>query len=153
MSALFDKVDANITRFLASYGIGILRITLGIVFLWFGALKFFPGFSSAEFLASETIYKLSFGIIEQKVSLLALALLETIIGIGLILRIYLRAILLLLLLQMLGTFTPLLLFPELTWTVFGAVPTLEGQYIIKNIVLIAAAIVVGATVRGGKLVP
>ena len=56
-------------------------------------------------------------------------------------------------LQMLGTFTPLLLFPEETFTRFPYAPTLEGQYIIKNIVLIAAGIVAGATVRGGRVEP
>jgi hypothetical protein len=54
---------------------------------------------------------------------------------------------------MLGTFTPLVLFPAETFTVFPFAPTLEGQYIIKNLVLIGAAMVVGATVRGGGLSP
>jgi uncharacterized membrane protein YkgB len=64
-----------------------------------------------------------------------------------------RATLFLLFVQMLGTLTPLLIFPTETFTRFPYAPTLEGQYIIKNAVLIAGAIVVGATVRGGKLVP
>ena len=65
---------------------------------------------------------------------------------------YLRATLLLLFVQMAGTITPLFLFPAATWVHFPYAPTLEGQYIIKNIVLVAAAIAVGATVRGGGLV-
>jgi len=65
--------------------------------------------------------------------------------------VFLRATLLLLWLQMLGTITPLFLFPELCFTSFPLVPTLEGQYIIKNAVLISAGIVIGATVRGGRL--
>ena len=52
---------------------------------------------------------------------------------------------------MAGTITPLFLFPEETFVSFPFVPTLEGQYIIKNVVLVAAAIVLGATVRGGDL--
>ena len=48
-----------------------------------------------------------------------------------------RASLLLLFVQMLGTITPLFLFPTETFTIFPIVPTLEGQYIIKNIVLVA----------------
>jgi hypothetical protein len=75
-----------------------------------------------------------------------------VIGIGLILGRGLRPILFLLAVQMLGTFTPLFLFPSETFTVFPFAPTLEGQYIIKNIVLIGAAMAVGATVRGGGLV-
>ena len=61
--------------------------------------------------------------------------------------------LLLLFIQMLGTLTPLLLFPDETFTRFPYAPSLEGQYIIKNAVLIAGAIVIGATVRGGVLRP
>ncbi len=61
--------------------------------------------------------------------------------------------LLLLALQMAGTITPLFLFPDETFSRFPIAPTLEGQYIIKNIVLIGAAMVIGATVRGGRLVP
>jgi hypothetical protein len=60
-------------------------------------------------------------------------------------------VLLLLFMQMLGTITPLFLFPDETWIQFPIAPTLEGQYIIKNVVLVAAAIVLGATVRGGEL--
>jgi hypothetical protein len=63
-----------------------------------------------------------------------------------------RATLLLLVLQMLGTITPLFLFPAETFTQFPYAPTLEGQYIIKNIVLVSAAIVIGATVRGGAVI-
>ncbi len=62
-----------------------------------------------------------------------------------------RATLLLLFVQMLGTLTPLVLFPGETFDCFPYAPSLEGQYIIKNVVLVAAAIVVGATVRGGQL--
>jgi hypothetical protein len=53
--------------------------------------------------------------------------------------------------QMLGTVTPLVLFPAETWIQAPIAPTLEGQYIIKNIVLVTAALVLGATVRGGEL--
>ncbi|HEX2626197.1 MAG TPA: hypothetical protein VHL56_04775, partial [Candidatus Limnocylindrales bacterium] len=66
---------------------------------------------------------------------------------------FLRATLALLALQMLGTFLPLVLFPQETFSVFPIAPTLEGQYIIKNVVLVGAAMVVGATVRGGRIEP
>jgi uncharacterized membrane protein YkgB len=85
------------------------------------------------------------------VALPILALWEVAIGVGLLLDRWMRATLLLLFVQMLGTVTPLFLFPEETWVRFPIVPTLEGQYIIKNVVLVAAAIVLGATVRGGRL--
>jgi uncharacterized membrane protein YphA (DoxX/SURF4 family) len=147
-----EPIDVRITAALARIGIPMLRIGLGIVFLWFGVLKFFPGLSPAEDLAARTIESLTFGVVTPSVSLPVLATLESLIGLGLITGRYLRATLLLLIVQMAGTITPLVLFPVETWTRFPYAPTLEGQYIIKNIVLVAAAIVVGATVRGGGLV-
>jgi uncharacterized membrane protein YphA (DoxX/SURF4 family) len=148
-----DRVDVRITGTLARFGVPAVRIALGIVFLWFGVLKFFPNLSPAELLAARTIERLTLGAVQPDISLPVLAAWESIIGIGLILGRWLRGILFLLAVQMAGTFTPLVLFPEETWTVFPIVPTLEGQYIIKNFVLIGAAMVVGATVRGGRIVP
>ena len=63
-----------------------------------------------------------------------------------------RLTLLLLYVQMLGTFLPLVFFPDQTWTGTAFVPTLLGQYIIKNIILISSAIVLGATANGGLLI-
>ena len=148
-----DRVDARITRALASMGVPLLRIALGVVFFWFGVLKFFPNLSPAEELAARTIQTISFGAIGPTISLPVLAAWECLIGLGLILGKFLRATLALLAVQMLGTFLPLLLFPQETFTVFPIAPTLEGQYIIKNVVLVGAAIVVGATVRGGRIDP
>jgi len=76
---------------------------------------------------------------------------ECAIGLGLLTKRFLRATLLLLALQMVGTAMPLILFPAETFTRFPLAPTLEGQYIIKNVVLIGAGMVIGATVRGGRL--
>jgi uncharacterized membrane protein YphA (DoxX/SURF4 family) len=146
-----DRLDARITWTLSRVAVPALRIALGIVFLWFGVLKFFPNLSPAEVLAARTIERLTFGAVQPAVSLPVLAAWESVIGIGLILGKGLRGILFLLAVQMAGTFTPLLLFPDETWTIFPIAPTLEGQYIIKNVVLIGAAMVVGATVRGGGL--
>ena len=147
-----DRLDVRVTRTLARIGVPVLRVALGIVFFWFGVLKFFPNLSPAETLAARTIQELSFGIVPPSVSLPVLATWESIIGIGLIVNRGMRLILLLLAVHMVGTFTPLLFFPSETFSSFPLVPTLEGQYIIKNLVLIAAAMVVGATVRGGGLV-
>lgn len=148
----FDRADARITQALARAGVPVLRIGLGLAFLWFGALKFFPGLSPAQDLATRTIERLSFGLLGPEVSLPVLAAWEVLIGIGLLAERFLRATLLLLALQLAGTVTPLLLFPNEAFTVFPIAPTLEGQYILKNVILIGAAMVVGATVRGGRLV-
>ena len=148
----FNWVDTSITSFLAKYAITILRVSLGINFLWFGALKLIPGLSPAEGLATNTIELLTFGLIQPQVSIVILAVWEVLIGIGLITGWFLRITLFLLLGQMIGAMTPLLLFPAETFTHFPYAPTLEGQYIIKNLVLISAGMVVGATVRGGRIV-
>ena len=142
----FKKYDFLITNFMQKYGIVFLRISVGIVFLWFGILKFFPNVSPAQGIATETINTLTFGIMPQKMALIILAIWETLIGIGLIYGKYLRLILFLLFTQMLGTLTPLVIFPSETFTYFPFVPTLEGQYIIKNLILISAGLVVGTTV-------
>ena len=149
---LYYQADDRITLFMRRNGILFLRISLGIIFFWFGFLKFFPGLSPADQIATETINKLTFGIIQPNVSIIILAIWEILIGIGLLSGKYLRITLLLLFTQMMGTMTPLILFPTETFTRFPYVPTLEGQYIIKNLVLISAGLVVGATVRGGRIV-
>jgi uncharacterized membrane protein YphA (DoxX/SURF4 family) len=148
----FDRIDAALTAWMARYGVLLLRLSLGVVFLWFGALKFFPGLSPAEDLAARTIARLTFGVIPAGSAVFLLALWETLIGIGLLFGLYLRATLLLLWLQMLGTVTPLFFFPSELFIAFPYAPTLEGQYIFKNIVLISAGLVIGSTVRGGRVV-
>ncbi len=149
----FNQIDFRLTNWMARYGIGILRVSLGIVFFWFGVLKFFPGLSPAQDLATNTIEILTFGLIAPQVSIILLAIWECLIGIGLIFNLFMRATLFLLWLQMLGTITPVFFLPEEVFTKIPYAPTLEGQYIIKNLVLISAGLVIGATVRGGRLIP
>ncbi|MFL5571263.1 MAG: DoxX family membrane protein [Gemmatimonadaceae bacterium] len=152
ISERFNSLDARITHWMARHGVPLLRISLGVVFLWFGALKFFPGLSPAQDLAARTILRLSFGLVGPAISVPVLAAWECLIGLGLLTGIFMRATLLLLAVQMAGTLTPLVLFPSEVFLRIPYAPTLEGQYIIKNAVLISAAIVIGATVRGGRLV-
>ncbi len=144
----FDKIDRAITHWMADYGLLILRIGLGVVFFWFGALKLVPGLSPAEELVRNTIY-----FVDPDLFLPVLAIWEMLIGLGLIFGKFMRLTLLLLFLQMPGTALPLLILPEVTWTAFPIGLTLEGQYIIKNLVLIGAGLVLGGTVRGGRLDP
>ena len=148
----FNRLDVRITEWMARHGVLLLRIAVGIVYLWFGVLKFFPGASPAQDLATRTIDILTFGLMPAAVSLPLLAAWECLIGVGMIAGKYMRVTILLLLLQMGGTITPMFFFPGETFIQFPYAPTLEGQYIIKNIVLISAALVVGATVRGGRIV-
>ena len=142
-----NKIDSIITEWMSRNGYLLLRISIGVIFVWFGFLKFFPGLSPAQKLATKTITLLSFGLIPDFVIINGLAVWEVLIGLGLISGKFMRETLLLLFLQMAGTFTPIFLFPNEVFTHFPYAPTLEGQYIIKNLVLVAAGIVLGGKLR------
>jgi uncharacterized membrane protein YkgB len=124
----------------------LLQLSLGIVFLWFGLLKFFDA-SPAEDIASKTLTWLTFGYVKAAVSLPILAAVECAIGLGIITKRLLKYVTPVLYLQMAGTMLPLLIFRSETWAA-PFVPTMEGQYIIKNIVLIAAALTLNAAAKG-----
>ena len=149
---VFDRIDLRITRWMARYSLDILRFALGVVFIWFGALKFFPGLSPAEELVRNTIY-----FFNPDLVLPVLAAWEVLIGIGFLFGFFTnklqRLTILLLFMQMVGAALPLVLLPEVCWTNFPFVLTLEGQYIVKNLVIIGSALVLGATVRGGRMEP
>jgi uncharacterized membrane protein YphA (DoxX/SURF4 family) len=149
---LYERLDTNLSRWMARNGVLLLRASLGIVFLWFGVLKFFPNLSPAQELVTRTISALTLGKVPPAVCLPVLAAWECLIGIGLLSGVLMRATLLLMFVQMVGTITPMFLFPDEVFLRFPYAPTMEGQYIIKNLVLISAGVVIGATVRGGKLV-
>jgi len=144
--------DAKIVGWCARNGITLMRIALGIVFFWFGVLKYFPGLSTVEKLAGQTILKLTFGHMPPALSLPILATWECAIGLGLLSGRLPRVTLILLFGQIMGTMLPLFFFPAETWEHIPYAPTLEGQYIIKNLVVVTAALVVGATARGGRVV-
>jgi uncharacterized membrane protein YphA (DoxX/SURF4 family) len=89
-------MDKHITEWMARHGITLLRVSLGVVFFWFGVLKFFPDHSPAQSLAARTIDVFTFGIVPATVSISMLALWECAIDIGLITNFFMRATLLLL---------------------------------------------------------
>lgn len=137
----FDRLDQLISSLMARYGVRLLRISLGIIFIWFGALKSF-GISPAQDLVANTVY-----FVDPAWFVPVLGWWEVLIGVGLLFRPLIRPAIALLFLQMPGTFLPLVLLPEVCFTAFPLGLTLEGQYIIKNLILISAALVVGGTVR------
>ena len=148
----FVNIDITITRWMARNSLKVLRLGLGIIFVWFGALKLFPGLSPAEDLVRNTIY-----FVDPNIFLPVLAIWEVLIGLGFLLGFFThkfeRLTILLLFLQMPGTALPLILLPEVVWIRFPFVLTLEGQYIIKNLAIIGSALALGATVRGGRIDP
>ncbi|TVQ65107.1 MAG: DoxX family membrane protein [Balneolaceae bacterium] len=148
---LYHKTDHFLTHWLAQRGIVFLRLSIGFIFIWFGGLKFFPGASPAEELALSAISVLTFDLIPESPALFLLAGFEVLIGAGLIFGRYMRIILLMLIIQMIGTMSPVLLFPEIVFNSPPFLLTIEGQYILKNVIVISSAMVIGATVRGGGL--
>jgi uncharacterized membrane protein YkgB len=137
----FNIIDRAIASWMDKHGLLLLRISLGVIFIWFGALKPFR-ISPADDLIQRTVYWL-----DPDSFIPILGVWEVLIGACLLVRPLIRVAILLLFLQMPGTFLPLVLLPDVCFTYVPWAPTLEGQYIIKNLVLISAAIVVGGTVR------
>jgi hypothetical protein len=140
-----------ITRLASRGGIPALRISLGVIYLWFGIPKFWSGVSPADQLAVKTMGVIDLHTVPPGVARDLLATMETTIGAGLLFAVFLPGVLLLQAVQMLGTLSPLLFFRSEMWTQ-TLVPSLEGQYIIKNFVLISAGLTITATLRGGGLV-
>ncbi len=139
-------------RWLARHSVVLLRMSMGLVFLVFGVLKFFPGLSPAEDLARETVAKLTFGLVPADVGILLVAALESTIGLCLLTGRYLRLGLALLGLAMVGILSPLVLVPEELFRGDVLAPTLEGQYVLKDLVLLSAALVVATNQLGVRLV-
>lgn len=136
------EFDIRLIGYLNRAALPALRISLGLVFIWFGALKSF-GDSPAVEMITKTIYWF-----DPDIFVPILGYWEMLIGICLLYTPLIRLGLFLLVLQMPGTFLPLILRPEICFTQAPFNLTLEGQYIVKNLVIIGAAMVVGA-----KLVP
>lgn len=139
------------TTFIERHGLDVLRISVGTVFFWFGFLKFFSATSPAEDIAGDTMALLTLDLIPRGVSLSLLGVLECSIGIGLFWQKFMRYVIPVLYFQMAGAILPLFVFPDKCWNDWF-VPTLLGQYIIKNTILISAAFVLGVASKGGALI-
>jgi len=137
-----DDLDAWITTRMNEVGPTVLRHALGTVFVWFGALKI-VGVSPAGDLVAATVY-----FVPAEIFVPVLGVWEVLIGLCLFASRFIRAGILLLALQMPGTFLPVVLLPDVVFTAFPYGLTVEGQYIIKNLVIIGAGLVVGGHVRG-----
>ncbi|HEY6424490.1 MAG TPA: hypothetical protein VIY28_14825 [Pseudonocardiaceae bacterium] len=137
----FQRFEAWLTR----YSISLLRISLGVVILGFGVLKYFPGVSPAENLVEATTHVMTFGRVPDMVALVATATLECFIGLSLIMRRGLRATIYLLLLWVMGILSPVVLLPHRLFSGPNHAPTLEGQYVLKDLILFTASLVVATT--------
>ncbi len=137
----FERIDLAIANWMSRWGTPALRISLGIIFVWFGILKPF-GISPAQALVERTVYWLP-----PEFFVPILGWWEVAIGICLVVRPLARVGVLLLFLQMPGTALPLLLLPDICFTTVPYGLTLEGQYIVKNLALVSAGLVLGGAVR------
>jgi putative oxidoreductase len=133
--ATFDRALGLLQSLLNRYSVGFLRVSLGLVFLVFGVLKFFPGLSPAEDIGGDT-------------AVLMTAVLETFIGLTLVTGKFVRLGLVVLAGAFVGILSPLVLFTD---ELFPSGPSLMGQYVLKDIVLVAAALVVAAGALGSRL--
>lgn len=134
-------MDSALLRFFRKYSIPMARIGIFVVFFWFGILKVL-GLSPASGLV-QRLFETSIHFMSFSTFIVGFGLFEMLIGILFLIKGAERIVMPLLLIHMITTFGPLVLLPQETWSRF-LVPTLEGQYIIKNLVIIAAAMGIAA---------
>lgn len=141
MKERLEKIDHLISKRMRKIGIPALRISFAIIFIWFGILK--PiGLSPAEGLLKQTVTWLPFGSPDNWLHIIGYW--EVVIGLFFLFKKTSRIAIALLFLQMAGTFMPLVFLPEVTYQNGNPLTlTLEGQYIIKNLLIIAGALVIG----------
>ena len=137
-------IDLRLIGFFKRYSIPVARIGIFVVFFWFGLLKVI-GLSPASGLV-QRLFEQTIPFVPFSSFLIFFGLFEMLIGILFLIKGAERIVLPLLLIHMITTFGPLVLFPQETWQRF-LVPTLEGQYIIKNLVIIACAMGIASTLH------
>ena len=146
------RADTPVERLLvvcARYGVDALRISLGLVIAGFGALKFFPGASPAEALVMQTTDALTLGLVDGRLAVLVTAHVEVLLGLVLITGRFLKPGLVLMAGWLGGILSPVVLFPGEMFP--GGLPTLEAQYVLKDVILAAAWLVVAAHALGARL--
>ncbi|MEI5582945.1 MULTISPECIES: DoxX family membrane protein [unclassified Agromyces] len=146
--ARFAAAEAALKALLERWSIPALRVALGAVFVAFGVLKFIPGVSPVEPLVQATWGVLTFGLVGGHLAMVLTAVIETVAGLALISGVFARFGLVMLAVAFVGIFSPIVFFTGELITAAG--PTLLGQYIAKNVVLVAAALVVASRVLRGR---
>ena len=145
---IVDRVYAKVLPFIARYGLTFLRFSIGILFLWLGVLKLFPGVSPAEPIMRAGMPQF----LPMGYFIPFAGVWEVIIGLGFITGLFPRLILGMTIVTLCTTLSIFVLAPTLIWHQFPFILTFEGQYVIKDIVIISSALALLATVRGGQLV-
>ena len=141
-------LDGRVRRFLGTTGVTALRVSLGVVFVWFGLLKILD-VSPVAGLVSRTVYWF-----DPDVVVSVLGIVEVAVGSLLVLNRFVRVALAIFAGQMIGTFLVFLILPNVVFRDGNPfLLTVEGEFVIKNLVLIAGAMVVGARVRPIRATP
>ncbi len=149
----FLHLENVIHHHLVRHSVVVLRVAVGLVFFGFGILKYFPGISPAQGITEDTTHILFLGLVPGDVALPMIATLECVIGLCLITGKAMRVGIWLLAVEFVGILSPLVLLPGRLFSGPDHAPTLEGQYVLKDIILVGAAMVIAAaTFRGGRLV-
>ncbi|MGC4942268.1 DoxX family membrane protein [Kribbella sp. DT2] len=151
LNATLIRFEGSVHGWLVLHSITALRISMGAVFVVFGALKYFPGVSPAQDLTVTTIDLITFGLVPATPALILTATLECLIGLGLLVGRGLRTTVYLLAVQLLGILSPLLVLPDRLFSGPHHAPTLEGQYVLKDLILVAAAMVIATRFRGARI--
>lgn len=136
MKSTFEGFYFRFSELMDKHSINLMRMALSIVYIWFGVLKV-VGISPAEELVEKTVYWF-----KPEIFVPILGICEIIIGLGLLIKRYIPITIFLLLLHMIVTFFPIFIVKKTCFTIFPYEPSLVGQYIIKNVVLISGALVV-----------
>ncbi len=138
-------LDSRVSGFFRRWGVPALRVSLAVVFIWFGALKVF-GVTPVTELVANTVYWF-----DPDWVVPALGVVEIVVGLGLLFQVAMRAVLGLFFLQMIGTFLVFVLQPEVAFQDGNPLLlTVEGEFVLKNLVLIAAGMVIAGTVEIDK---
>jgi putative oxidoreductase len=147
----YRAAEVAVLGWLARHSVTALRVSLGAVLLGFGFLKYFPGMSPAQSLVLATMHRLTFGLVPTVVpntaAMVLVATLECTIGLLLITGRWLRLTMGLLAVQLAGILSPTVLLPGRLFSGPHHMPTLEGQYVLKDVVLLTAAMVIATTIR------
>lgn len=143
MRAVITRIDRVIIPFLRRWGLPALRWSLAVVFVWFGALKVL-GVSPVVDLVASTVYW-----VNPNWFVPVLGTVEILVGLGLATRRGLRLVLLVLVAQLVGTFLVFVFVPGIAFQDGNPLKlTVEGEFVVKNLVLLSAAMLVGTSVGG-----
>jgi uncharacterized membrane protein YphA (DoxX/SURF4 family) len=148
--AFVDVLLVRLQGWLSAHSVPVLRVAPGSVFLAFGVVQLFPGYRPAAPVAARTLDRLTMGLLTGETAVLVTAATEIVIGLTLVTGVFLRTGLVVLAGALVGIMSPLVLF---TAELFPHGPSLMGQYVLKDVVLAAAGLVIGAWALGSRLGP